>query len=159
PLDAFPREEPDKKAPNKKAPGKKNAGRETDWLWRAIGESIPKGERSEAAWAVVNEMLRRGYRTEAIVRVLLDKNNGISEHVYDQAKPEEYAARQVKQAIEKIEFACSKGKILPTPANIRIAMLKLGVSVRYDQFADRTLLDGLPGYGPALEDAAVNHLW
>jgi predicted P-loop ATPase len=104
-------------------------------------------------------MLRRGYRTEAIVRVLLDRNNGISEHIYDQAKPNEYAARQVEQAIEKIEFTRRKGKILPTPANIRIAMLKLGVSVRYDQFADRTLLDGLPGYGPALEDAALNHLW
>ena len=95
------------------------------------------------------------------MQVLLDRNNGVSEHIYDQSKPHEYAARQVEQAIEKIEFICNdKGKILPTvPANIRIALLKLGVSVRYDQFADRTLLDGLPGYGPALEDAAVNHLW
>src|SRR5262245_38166955 len=106
-------------------------------------------------------MLRRGYRTEAIVQVLLDRNNKISEHIYDQTKPHEYAARQVEQAIEKIEFICNdKSVILPTvPANIRIALLKLGVSVRYDQFADRTLLDGLPGYGPALEDAAINHLW
>ena len=97
---------------------------------------------------------------DAIVQVLLDRNNGVSEHVYDQSKPHEYAARQVEQAIEKIKFICNKDKkILPVAVNIRIALLKLGVSVRYDQFADRTLLDGLPGYGPALEDAAVNRLW
>ena len=162
PLDAFPKEEPAKKEPAKKEPGKKKAAaRKADMLAQAIRESVPEGERSEAVWAVVNEMLRRGYRKEAIVQVLLDRNNGISEHVYDQAKPREYAARQVEQAIEKLEFICNdKGKILPTvPANIRIALLKLGVSVRYDQFADRSLLDGLPGYGPALEDAAVNRLW
>ena len=150
--------------PGKEKPGKEKsakAGRKADALAQAISESVPKGERSEAVWFVINEMLRRGYRAEAIVQVLLDRNNGISEHIYDQAKPHEYAARQVEQAIEKIEFVCNdKGRILPTvPANIRIALLKLGVSVRYDQFADRTLLDGLPGYGPALEDAAVNHLW
>jgi Virulence-associated protein E-like domain len=155
--------QPDKEPPDKEPPDKEKsakAGREADALEQAIRESVPKGERSEAVWAVVNEMLRRGYRADAIVRVLLDRDNGISEHIYDQSKPHEYAARQVEQAIEKIEFVCNdKGKILPTAANIRIALLKLGVSVRYDQFADRALLDGLPGYGPALEDAAVNHLW
>jgi len=156
PLDAFPKEEPDKREPGRK----KAAGREADALAQAINESAPEGQRSEVVWFVVNEMLRRGYRTEAIVRVLLDRNNAISEHIYDQAKPHEYAARQVEQAIEKIEFIYDKkAKILPIPVNIRIALLKLGVSVRYDQFADRTLLDGLPGYGPVLEDAAVNRLW
>jgi virulence-associated protein E len=157
PLDAFPKEEPGKKKPGKK----KAAGRDADALEQAISKSAPKGERSEAVWFVVNEMLRRGHRAEAIVQVLLDRDNGISEHVYDQSEPHEYAARQVEQAIEKIEFICNdKGNILPTvPANIRIALLKLGVSVRYDRFADRSLLDGLPGYGPALEDAAVYRLW
>jgi predicted P-loop ATPase len=158
PLDAFPKEEPTKK---KSAKTERKAGREPDVLAQIIKQSTPKGERSEMVWLVVNEMLRRGYRPEAIVKVLLDRNNGISEHIYDQSKPHEYAARQVVQAIEKIEFIENKdGNIIPTvPANIRIALLKLGVSVRYDQFADRSLIDGLPGYGPALEDAAVNRLW
>jgi Virulence-associated protein E len=168
PLDAFPREEPNKKEPDKKEPGKKEpgkkkaAGREPDYLALVIRESVEIGKRSEAVWAVVNEMLRRGYRTEAIVQVLLDRDNGISEHIYDQSKPQEYAARQVEQAIEKIDFIRSKkdDQIIPIePANVRIALLKLGVSVRYDQFADRTLIDGLPGYGPALEDPATDRLW
>jgi Virulence-associated protein E-like domain len=153
------KEKPDKEQPGKDKSAK--AGRQADALEQAIRKSTPKGERSETVWFAINEMLRRGYRPDAIVQVLLDRKNGVSEHIFDQAEPHEYATRQVEQAIEKIEFICSdRGKILPTvPANIRIALLKLGVGVRYDQFADRTLLDGLPGYGPALEDAAVHHLW
>ena len=104
PLDAFPKEEPGKKKPGKKKP----AGRQADALAQAISESVPKGERSEAVWFVINEMLRRGYRAEAIVQVLLDRNNGVSEHIYDQSKPHEYAARQVEQATEKIEFVCRR---------------------------------------------------
>src|SRR5262249_3272497 len=74
PLDAFSKEEPDKKESGKK----KAAGREADPLAQAINESAPKGERSEKVWYVINEMMRRGYRTEAILRVLLDPDNAIS---------------------------------------------------------------------------------
>jgi hypothetical protein len=43
-------------------------------------------------------MLRRGDAPQAIVATLLDRNNKISEHVYDQANPHDYALRQVKNA-------------------------------------------------------------
>lgn len=43
--------------------------------------------------------------------------------------------------------------------NVRCAIDALGVSVRYDEFADRGLIDGLPGVGPWLDDAALNRLW
>jgi hypothetical protein len=62
PLDAFPKEEPEK--PEKSKKPKKAAGREADVLEQAISESAPKGERSEVVWAVVNEMLRRGSSTK-----------------------------------------------------------------------------------------------
>ena len=42
--------------------------------------------------------------------------------------------------------------------NIRVAMLMLGVTVRYDRFADRVLIDGLADFGPVLEDAAITRL-
>jgi predicted P-loop ATPase len=162
PLNAFPKEEQSKGKPGKKEPGKKKvAARETDWLEQAVRESVEVGKRSEVVWAVVNEMLRRGYREQAIVQVLLDRNNGISEHIYDQSKPDEYAARQVVQAIAKLEFICTdNGKIIPTiPANIRIALLKFGVRLRYNQFADHIIIEGLPGFGPVLQDPAFNRVW
>ena len=160
PLDAFPKVEADKQ---KKTTGqqKAKAGRYEDKLEQAIRDGAPKSERSELVWYVVNEMLRRGYFSDAIVAVLLDRDNGISEHLYDQSKPHEYAERQVEQAVAKLDFIRDdKDRIIGgLTANMRIALHKLGVTVRYDQFADRVLLDGLPSFGPALEDAAVNRMW
>jgi predicted P-loop ATPase len=118
-------------------------------------------------WYVVNEMLRRGYAPERVVATILDQRNGISAHVLEHPQGAAvYAQRQVQQAMEKLEFVCrrdKKGKAteepLPSVDNVNVALLKLGVRVKYDQFADRVLLAGLDGYGPALEDAAVVHLW
>jgi len=63
---------------------------EGDKLERIIrdGESGEfKGDRSDAVWWVINEMLRRGYLDRTVVSTLLDRNNKISEHVYDQKHP------------------------------------------------------------------------
>jgi predicted P-loop ATPase len=55
--------------------------------------------RSEAVWYVCCESVRRGKSDEEIVAVLLNRNNKISEHVYDQGqKPEIYARRQAEKA-------------------------------------------------------------
>jgi hypothetical protein len=159
PLAAFSKEDP------KKQTAKTKKTRATlpdeDELELAIHNAVPKGERSERVWYVCCEMLRRGYFADAIVKVLLDRDNAISEHVHDQSKPAEYAERQVAKATAEATFVCNdKGKIVPSdPRNIRIGLLKLGVTLRHDQFADRILISGLPGFGPALEDAAVNRLW
>jgi hypothetical protein len=56
------------------------------------------GDRSRAVWYVVCAMLRRGDSPQVIVATLLDRSNKISEHVYDQAKPDEYAWKQVNNA-------------------------------------------------------------
>lgn len=42
--------------------------------------------------------------------------------------------------------------------NFDLALLKLGVRLRYDEFSDSAVIDGLPGYGPHLTESAVNHL-
>jgi AAA domain len=70
-----------------------------------------KGDRSSAVWFVVCEMLRRGYADMAIVSTLLDRANRISDHVNAQAKPREYAERQIAKAKEKIPSA--KVEVLP----------------------------------------------
>jgi Virulence-associated protein E len=56
------------------------------------------GDRSRAMWWVINEMLRRGDAPDAIVATLLDRTNRISEHLYDQSNPSDYAWRQVTKA-------------------------------------------------------------
>jgi predicted P-loop ATPase len=46
-----------------------------------------------------------------------------------------------------------------TQGNVRVALAELGVRFRLDVFADRMLVEGLPGFGPILDDAAVDRLW
>ena len=56
------------------------------------------GDRSAAVWFVINQLIRQNTPDADIVAVLLDQNNKISEHVYDQPNPQDYAVRQVAQA-------------------------------------------------------------
>jgi hypothetical protein len=72
------------------------------------------GDRSRAVWWIINEMLRRDCPTSTIVSTLFDRNNKVSQHVYDQSAPRAYAERQVAEAKKKItSTADAKGKPLP----------------------------------------------
>jgi len=51
------------------------------------------------------------------------------------------------------------GIIVGSQHNIRLAVQKLGVSIRHDLFSDWPMIDGLPGFGPRLEDPGVVRLW
>jgi hypothetical protein len=169
PLTAFPLPDADNRRAEPSRPGTPDDGghharQDTDkdeLLWTIHHAEIPVGKRSERVWWVINEMLRRGYRPEAITATLLDRNNKISAHIYDQKSgPRAYAERQVKEAVEKITLAADDKDIpFKTTANIRIALLKLRIVLRYDQFADRVLLVGLAEFGPTLDDAALDRIW
>src|SRR6516165_3165703 len=160
-LEAFPLPEQNKPGtPEDGGHHERQQGGDEDELWQAINADVPVGQRSEKVWWVINEMFRRGYRVEAVLATLLDRRNKISAHIYDQQKPREYAERQIAEARSKVRLMESeKGEIFKTPANICVALLKLGVTLRYDRFADRMLINGLPDFGPVLEDAALDRLW
>jgi predicted P-loop ATPase len=49
-------------------------------------------------------MLRRGDAPATIVATLLDRGNRISDHVYDQANPADYAQRQVDNALSRANW-------------------------------------------------------
>jgi len=51
------------------------------------------------------------------------------------------------------------GPPLKTERNILVALRRLGVRLSYNRFADQLLIDGLEGFGPELNDAAVTSLW
>jgi hypothetical protein len=59
------------------------------------------------------------------------------------------------------DFRTTKqGDIIATdPDNIALAISKLGVTLRYDDFRGWPIVEGLDGFGPALDDAAMNRLW
>jgi predicted P-loop ATPase len=133
-----------------------------DELERTIldgGQKRHGGTRSEQVWWVINEMLRRGYLAATIIPILLDRNNRISDHIYNQANPRPYAERQIKEACKKLELAIDQhGRPYRSQTNICIALMKLKVEMRYDQFADHISIKGLPDFGPVLNDAAMTRL-
>jgi hypothetical protein len=51
------------------------------------------------------------------------------------------------------------GKIVSTPDNIRLGIKKTGVRLRYDAFRGQAVVEGLAGFGPALDDAALRRIW
>lgn len=124
------------------------------------------GDRSAAQWAVTCELARRGVPRGLIVGILTDRTWGISGHVLDQKRPLDYAWGQAEKACAAAEadggdFSRDKdGKVYANhQGNVRLALRKLGVSVRHDAFADRMLIAGLPERGPNLDDAALDRLW
>jgi hypothetical protein len=120
------------------------------------------GDRSRAVFSVSCTLVRRGWTDEAIAAVLLDPNNGISEHVRDQSNPAEYAQRQAQKARKEIGadwVRTEKGGIDPrSRRNVDRAVAAMEVRLRYDEFALRLSAEE-PGRGVRfLDDAAVNHL-
>jgi hypothetical protein len=57
--------------------------------------------RSEALFAVLCEMVRADCSDDQIAAVILDPDYGISGHVLDQPRPQQYAARQIQRAREE----------------------------------------------------------
>lgn len=60
---------------------------------------------------------------------------------------------------DEFERDGNSGAVLATQENIRLAIQKLGVTLRYDAFAGAPIIEGLEDFGPALDDRAMNRLW
>jgi len=119
-LDAFPL--PEQSKPGSPEDGGQHERQEIgeDRLERIIrdGESGEwKGDRNRAVWWVICEMLRHAYADRTIVSTILDRNNKISDHIYDQKgqEPRKYAQRQVAEAKAKIKPTADNGKVRVLP--------------------------------------------
>lgn len=122
--------------------------------------------RSEAVYWVVCELVRAGLDDATILGVLRRQGWRIGDSIREKGRgAARYAARQVERARAAVAEADSdfhtddKGNPYPTPHNIRVSIRKQGVRLWWDEFADRKLIDGLPGFGPHLDDRAVVRLW
>ena len=119
--------------------------------------------RSEALFHAVCGMVRAGCGDAVILGVILNPDLGISGHVLSQRRPEDYARRQVARARAATDdtFECNKDgrPLAKSQRNIRIAVRRLGVTLRHDLFADRSIVQGLDGFGPALDDPTMDRLW
>lgn len=133
----------------------------TRWDGALDSNGTWRGDRSKVVFWVVCEMARRRCSEGDMLGVLLDPDLAISAHVREQKGAESYARRQVREAQESVDdsFVEVDGKPVPnSQQNIRVALRRLGVVLWHDEFAGRDLVEGLEGYGPALDDAAAIRL-
>ncbi|WP_439396571.1 VapE domain-containing protein [Bradyrhizobium sp. PMVTL-01] len=117
--------------------------------------------RSEWLFYVTCNLKRCKVPDGVILGIITDEAYGISESVLEQSNPERYALRQIERATQATrEFILGKNKtpIANHPDNVRIALEQLGVTVKHDIFQDRSLIEGLDGEGPYLDDHAVRRL-
>lgn len=122
--------------------------------------------RSEGLYWAVCELLRAGTDESLILGILLDPQFKISESVLEKGKgAERYARRQLERARhavsqENVSFQTDdKGNPYKTPHNIRVSIIKQGVKLWYDEFADKKYIEGLEGFGPVVDDKALIRLW
>jgi hypothetical protein len=127
------------------------------------------GDRSRAVWWVINAMLRRGDAPTTIIATLLDRGNRISEHVYDQPNPADYARRQVEGAVNKANWTANtmtpKTAIACNLGNVLLGLrsdLELCDALGYDEMLCAPMLmrplfgTGIPGFAArAVSDVDV----
>jgi len=119
-------------------------------------------DRSAALYHVCCELVRSGVDDQTIYAVITDPGFRISESVLELGnRSNAYALRQIERARAAVaDFDVDKnGRPYATPANVRLALDKLGVQLEYDSFADRSHVSGLSDFGPVINDAALTRLW
>lgn len=133
------------------------------WDGRLAPDGSWQGDRSKAVWWVTCELVRAGVDDATISGILLDPDYAISGHVRDQKGAERYAQKQARDAREEVDnnFDCDKdgNPYSNSQRNVRVALRRLGVKLRYDMLAGRATVEGLEGFGPNLDDGAMTRLW
>ena len=131
----------------------------------------PPKSRSEPLFFVCCQMIRAGCSDDDIYSVITDLEFKVSDSVYTEKNgrarrnPERYAIQQIENAhdvvaAESEDFETNDdGRPYANLHNARLAIAKLGVGLKYNEFADRALITGLSDFGPYLSDAAVTRLW
>ena len=127
----------------------------------------PKDDRSRWVFDATCALVRRGVPDNIILSVLLDPDFKISAHVHDQKSgARKYAIRQIKRAKERVALSAAefhtddKGKpFIKSQHNIRVALAKLGVTVKLDVFRNRMIAEGLDDQTLDVDDSMVRRLW
>lgn len=120
--------------------------------------------RSEMLFWVVCELKRAGVSDEAIYAAITHPDWKIGDSIREKGRgAERYALRQIERATaevesESAEFEEHEGRKLPSQHNARVFLQRENVGVRYNEFADRFLIDGLTGFGPHFDDKASTRL-
>lgn len=130
---------------------------------RCAADGPKKKDDSRSAWLfdAVCAMVRAGCGEATTVSVITDSRFKISESVLEKGRrAQRYARDQFRRARDRCTKLVEddKGKVLDCQENVRRSLMQMGAVVEYDEFSGRMLVSGVPGFGPYLDDAAVNYM-
>lgn len=126
-----------------------------------------KRDNSRSAWQLdaTCQLVRSGIPDDTVMGILLDERWAIAATVLDKGHgAQKYARRQVARAVEFVALDAAEfqrdadNNLLKNQHNLRVAIHRLGVSLSYNTFHDRFIVDGLAGFGPVIDDAAMIRL-
>ncbi len=114
-------------------------------LLKAKPEEYAKLQNRLAGWSSLSEFKKRVHKLRAEADANLKR-------------------KQVESRIEALTakdglVRDAKGQIEQSAQNIRTAIERLGVRLSYDSFRGNPVVDGLPGFGPLIDDAALDRLY
>lgn len=120
-------------------------------------------DRSRLLWYVVSSLIRRGWSDDDVRTLILNRNYGVSAHVYDQTTDATaYANRQIANAHTAIVTDWNRttsGEIIKTDqANVDRALAALGVVPSYNALSDQVWLNGAGPMRP-LTDSEIDATW
>ena len=127
--------------------------------------AIPQGQRETRLLTFAGQMRRVGASEESILSALTIENKRCVPPL-EEIELIRLAHSVSKYPVHNDDFVRDKdGKIYANnQQNIRVGLEKLGITVKYNVFADeflfsRTKEDGTPGPDQFLDDIALKHLW
>jgi len=135
-------------------------------------ENLQYKSRSEAVWYVVNGLVRAKVPDSTILGILLDERNKISHSMYYMKKggkfirrrdPEKWARKELGDVDRSAKptkglVVDEDGKPYKTPNNFIIGLGVLGITVRYNEFADSFVVAGLEHIDTQLSDPIMTEV-
>ena len=120
--------------------------------------------RSETVWRVVHELVRAGCDDITIAGAILNPALKISASILDKPNPKKYAFKQITSARAAVESdfpdISKDGRLRPSLPNTKVALIRMDVTSRYDEFKQRYTINGyqLENYVGEVSDPALLRL-
>lgn len=136
-------------------------------LLEAVESDPPVGTRSEKFFSVVAQLKENGLDQDEIAgaldgKPLAEKYKGRLDREIARIRAKvgrDEAPAPRGNGVTEAFVKTPAGEILrQLPDNTRIAIARLGVAIRYNEFMARIEITGLPGFGPELSDPAAVRL-
>lgn len=124
----------------------------------AAKENVLRMAKLKAADPQRYEELIAGFKANKVPR-LRELEDEIKKVMKSAEKRAQLPAGRSDAGDDGFERDERSGAVLATQGNIRLAFEKLGVTLSFDAFARRPIIEGLEGFGPTLDDNAETRLW